>query len=78
MTFGCVLAVGGAAFAFDQSLDHIDIGGPSNTNQCCFTQTCGTQSVTSCNSGCSSNEVCSGSGGCNPAWAKANCIPRPV
>ncbi len=78
MTLGCVLAVGGAAFAVDQSLTHIDIGGPANGSQCCFTQTCGNQAVTDCNSGCASNEVCSGSGGCDPAWADANCIRRPV
>jgi hypothetical protein len=50
-------------------------GGGGGGGNCCFTQTCGSQSVEDCTgSACASNERCTGSGGCTPApWADAKC-----
>lgn len=42
---------------------------------CCTTQVCGDTSVTHCIDGCSPNQTCTGSGGCDPVpWAEAKCV----
>lgn len=42
---------------------------------CCFTQKCGSQTLTACSGvACVFPEVCKGAGGCTPGvWATASC-----
>jgi len=84
-----VVGLGVGAFWVDSALARPEPvpGNPADT--CCFTQTCPTgtpgvfQSATSCISACASNQVCSGSGGCNAGpnsdkpWATASCFAAP-
>lgn len=70
---GCVTVLA------DQSL--ANVAEQRSLDECCFSSpsTCADQGIaTHCIPSCSSNEVCSGTGGCEPSpWAVAECIPDP-
>jgi hypothetical protein len=66
-----VVLVGSIGVAFEKAFAGDDPGDDS----CCWSQTCGSVTVTDCRDGCASNEDCSGDSGCTPApWAHAKCV----